>query len=710
MPTSHATTPALRTPTGRYALKHRRAFLVADALGDVGGETDGLFQDDTRLLSRFRLTFGGAAPSLLSSDVSRDNVFFRAHLTNRPLPDLGGRATREGMVHIERSRLLWDGRLYEQLTLTNYGEHAVPASLRLDFAADFADIFEVRGHVRSEHGTMLAPVQDERAVTHAYEGRDGVRRALVIAFSERPARLAPDAAEFALELPSQGRVRLWLEIGTERASDPDGQRFRRAAAQARIAMRAKRHRGATLECPRGPFGAWLDKSRADLALLTTELPSGPYPFAGIPWFSTPFGRDGIVTALEMLWLDPSLARGVLQFLADTQARTTSAFDDSAPGKILHETRSGELSALGDVPFRRYYGGVDTTPLFVLLAGAYARRTGDLAFIDGLWPALEAAMTWIDGEGDSDGDGFVDYARGESTGLVNQGWKDSPDSVFHADGAMAEPPVALVEVQGYAYAARLALAWLAARRGDAPRAQALRERAKALRRAVEQRFWLPDVGFYAVAVDGTARPCRVRTSNPGHLLFTGLPSAAHAAHVVRQLLSSAFDTGWGLRTLAHGEARFNPMSYHNGSVWPHDTAICAAGIAAYGHRHAAAHLLGESFDAAVRFGLRLPELYCGFARGTGEPPVAYPVACLPQAWSSGAPFMLLQACLGVTVDGVNRVVRIDRPQLPPGIDHVAVRGLGVGNARVDVSFDRIGDRVTAAPIGAVPRSIEILVRA
>ena len=695
---------------GRYALKDGGAFLVADALGDVTGDNDGLFHDDTRVLSRFRLTIGGEAPSLLSSDVSRDNVFFRANLTNRPLPELGGSRMPEGVIHIERSRLLWDGRLYEQLTLTNYGEDAVPAPLRFDFGADFADIFEVRGHARGERGRMLAPTQDDYAVTHAYEGRDGVRRACIVAFSERPARLAPETAEFTLALPRQGRVRLWLEIGTARAPDPDAQRFRRAAAQARVAMRCKRRRGGTLVCPRGPFGTWLEKSRADLALLTTELPSGPYPFAGIPWFSTPFGRDGVVTALEMLWLDPSLARGVLQFLADTPARTTSAFDDSAPGKILHETRSGELSALGEVPFRRYYGGVDTTPLFVVLAGAYGKRTGDFAFIDGLWPALEAAMAWIDGAGDSDGDGFVDYARANGTGLVNQGWKDSADSVFHADGAMAEPPIALVEVQGYAYAARLALAWLAARRGDTARAQALRERAKALRSAVERRFWLPDVGFYAIAIDGTGRPCRVRASNPGHLLFTGLPSAQHAARVVDHLLSSKFDNGWGLRTLAHGEPRFNPMSYHNGSVWPHDTAICAAGMAAYGRRDAAAHLLGESFDAAMHFGLRLPELYCGFARSTGEPPVGYPVACLPQAWSSGAAFMMLQACLGVTVDGINRVVRIDRPQLPPGIDHLALRGLGVGHARVDLAFERVGGRVTAAPIGAVPRAVEILVRA
>ncbi len=401
---------------------------------------------------------------------------------------------------------------------------------------------------------------------------------------------------------------------------------------------------------------------------------------------------------------------MLQFLAETQAHGTSAFDDAAPGKILHETRRGELAAIREVPFARYYGGVDTTPLFVLLAGAYARRTGDLAFVDRLWPSLESAMAWIDGVGDANRDGFVDYARANRIGLVNQGWKDSTDSIFHADGTMAAPPIALVEVQGYVYAARRAMAWLAERRGDDARAQDLRHRAKALRSAVEKRFWLPDLGFYAIAIDGTGEPCRVRASNPGHLLYTGLPTPQRAARVVAQLLSASFNNGWGLRTLASDQARFNPMSYHNGSVWPHDTALCAAGMAAYGHRDAAAKLLSESFDAAVHFGMRLPELYCGFVRRSGEPPVGYPVACLPQAWSSGAPFMLLQACLGLTVDGLAGVLRIDRPVLPRELDFVSLHDIAIGGAHVSVAFHRAGDRVMAAPIGAVPPSIEIVVRA
>ena len=698
------------TPSARYTLKHDGTFLVADELGDITGERDGLFCAVTRFLSRFVLLVGGVAPSLLSSGVSQDNVIFRANLTNRPLPELGGTRTPEGVIHIERTRLLWDSRLFERITLTNYGESGALLPLQFAFASDFADIFEVRGYRRSQPGTLLPATQEAVSVAQAYRGRDGVVRICVVAFSHQPARLTTHAAEFALELPPRGHLQMQIEVGIEPAAAPDARRFRHAAAMARRAMRQRRRIGASLHCVPGPFRTWLDKSRADLAQLTTGLDTGPYPFAGIPWFSTPFGRDGIITALQLLWLDPSLARGVLGFLAATQAQQTSDFDDSAPGKILHETRGGELAAVGEVPFRRYYGGVDTTPLFLLLAGAYAQRTGDFKFVDTIWPALERAMAWIEASAATNSDGFVTYARARSTGLVNQGWKDSSDSIFHADGTMATPPIALVEVQGYTYAALVAHAWLAARRGDATRAKAWRRRAGALRAAIERRFWMPEDNFYAIAVDGTDRPCRVRASNPGHLLFTRVPSTRRAEPVIRQLLSSAFDTGWGVRTLARDQPRFNPMSYHNGSVWPHDTAMCAAGMAAYGRREAAAHLLTETFDAALHFGLRLPELYCGFARGNGEPPVAYPVACLPQAWASGAAFMLLQSCLGVTIDGINRVVQFDRPQLPAQIDSLIVRRLEVGDERLDIAVERVGSRVTAAPIGPSPRAARVITRA
>ncbi len=685
-----------RMPFRLFAIKHGDTFLVADAFGNVLGDGDGLFHHDTRMLSRYLLTLDDKPPSLLGAAVSQDNVFFTSNATNHPLPPLGGQSTPEGVIHIERTRFLWEDRLYELVRLVNYGDQDAVMPLALTFAADFHDMFEVRGTKRPAHGQMLTPEVGAADIQLSYRGLDGKIRSTAIAFSMPPSRLTHERADFLIELDRKSGTEIYIEIGATHQATPNRGRFRAAAARARYSMRARRRRGARLRSSGRLFNDWMDKSRADLALLTTELPTGPYPYAGIPWFSTPFGRDAIVTALQILWLDPSLAHGVLSFLADNQAHETSPFRSAAPGKIMHETRKGEMTALRELPFGQYYGGVDTTPLFVVLAGAYAERTGDLAFIEHLWPSLEAAMAWIESESATNRDGFLYYANREGSGLTNQGWKDSSDSVFHADGRFAEAPIALVEVQGYVFAALGAMADLAARRGDAAAAERWRQRAETLRAAVEQRFWMEETGFYALALDGEGRPCEVRSSNPGHLLFMGLPSAERAAKAAQHLLSANFNSGWGVRTLAVGEARFNPMSYHNGSVWPHDTALCAAGLGRYGMRQGAVRLMTELFEAAAQFGMRMPELYCGFQRVAGEPPVAYPVACLPQAWAAGAVFMVLQACLGLTIDGWRGEIHVDRPRLPIGIDRLSVRGLPLGADRVDLNFQRVDDRVVAFP--------------
>ncbi len=691
-------------------LKHRDTFLVADAFGDIWGNGDGLFHDDTRVLSRFGLTLGGHLPSLLGAGVSQDNVFFTANLTNRPLPPLGGRPVPEGVLHIERTRFLWEERLYERLTITNYAELDAVAPLSLSFAADFRDMFEVRGTRREVRGRLLPTAVTTDTVVVGYAGLDGIFRTCSLAFSEHPDRLTPDRAEIVVRLGPQERRELYIEIGLDAPALPSRTRFRAAAARARLAMRARRRLGATVRSSGRLFNEWLDKSGADLALLTTELPTGPYPYAGIPWFSTPFGRDAIIAALQTLWLNPSLARGVLGFLAAHQAEETSPFHDAAPGKIMHERRKGEMATLRELPFAQYYGGVDTTPLFIMLAGAYAGRTGDIAFIETLWPSLLAAMAWIEGECDSNQDGFLAYARAADTGLANQGWKDSHDFVFHADGSDARGPVALVEVQGYVYAALRTMADLAARRGEPDQAAIWRARSELMRNAVESRFWLEADGYYALALDGGGTPCRVRGSNAGHLLFTGLPSTQRAERMAAHLRGLPFSSGWGIRTLAEGQPRFNPMSYHNGSVWPHDTALCAAGLARYGARDDVVRLMSGMFETAVHFDMRLPELFCGFDRVAGEAPIGYPVACQPQAWAAGAAFMMLQACLGVTVDGACGEIRIDRPRLPIGIDRLTIMNLAVGNVSINLTFQRIGERVTAFPDGRDPSPVPIVLRA
>jgi glycogen debranching enzyme len=689
-----------RVPARLFALKDHDTFLVADSYGDVLGAADGLFHDDTRILSRWRLLLGARAPTLLSGAVSQDNVIFTAHMLNKALPAPGGPLGAPGVLHIERKRFLWEERFYERITLVNYSDEEILTPLTFEFDADFRDMFEVRGARRPRRGRRSTPETHDRWVQFAYAGLDGVQRTSVLSFSERPAKLTPYRAEFVHPLKTDACLELFIEIGAEPAPPPSRDRFRAAAARARFAMRSRRRSGAQLATSGRLFNGWITKSRADIALLTTPLGTGPYPYAGIPWFSTAFGRDGIITAWQILWFDPSLAHGVLTYLATHQAEEVSEFRDSQPGKIMHETRRGEMAALGEVPFGRYYGGVDTTPLFVGLAGAYAERTGDWELINRLWHALERAAAWVLRRTESNPHGLLDYARGAATGLANQGWKDSGDSVFHADGRTPKGPIALVEVQGYAYAAYRAMSYMAGARGDQHAASQWTRRARELRQTVERLFWMDDQGFYGMALDGDGELCRVRASNPGHLLFCELPSPERARRVCQVLMSPEFASGWGLRTLATGQVRYNPMSYHNGSIWPHDTAVCAMGLSRYGERQGVVRLTSMLFETASELDMRLPELFCGFPRAAGEAPVPYPVACLPQAWAAGSVFMLLQACLGLRINGAAGEIEILNPHLPVGIDRLVVKNLTVRGERLTLIFEHDGPRtaVRATPSG------------
>jgi len=673
-------------------LKQGDTFAVFDRHGNIrqiGLGEQGLYQAGTRFLSRFDLRLGERRPLLLSSTVKQDNALLTVDLTNPDIANGGEIVLPRDTVHIFRGVFLWNGACYQRLRLRNYLSRPVEISLMLFFEADYADIFEVRGVKRDRRGELLAPHVQHDRVELAYRGLDHQERRTTLRFEPSPAVLDATRAEYHVTLPAHGEESYYLTISC-RPPEPNSplpdyhQAFEAAARE----IQEFRSHDAEVRTSNEQFNVWLNRSSMDLHLMVTRTQHGPYPYAGVPWFSTVFGRDGLVTAFQFLWINPGLARGVFNYLAATQAVEANPAQDAEPGKILHETRRGEMAALGEIPFGRYYGAVDTTPLFVMLAGDYYERTSDREFVRFIWPHVLAALDWIDRFGDLDGDGFVEYSQRSPRGLANQGWKDSHDSVFHADGTLAEGPIALCEVQGYVYGARHAAAQMAHVLGEHEKAEAFLKQAEELREKFEAAFWCEELSTYALALDGRKQPCRVRTSNPGHCLFAGIVSQERAARVGDVLLGEAMFSGWGVRTVAENEARYNPMSYHNGSVWPHDNAMIAAGLARYGLMDHVMKIVTGMFDASLFVDLhRLPELFCGFVRRPGEGPTLYPVACAPQSWACGAVFLFLQSLLGLKINAPLRQVQFVRSVLPSALKRIWVHGLHLADASVDLALER-----------------------
>jgi glycogen debranching enzyme len=688
----------------RRTLKHDDSFLLIDAHGDIGaspGSGDGLFYGDTRFLSHLEMRVYGMQPLLLGSNLRDDNAILTVDLTN---PDIFSDerviVLEKDTLHINRSVFVWRNTAFQRLALRNHGAQPLSLELSIAFAADFADVFELRGMRRSRRGTSGIRLNAPHEAVLSYAGLDAVVRVTSIYFDPAPTQLSRREATFQIALPPHGAMALCVAVRCNPTAAPPVP-FIRALGQAHRELRQAAQGCAVVQTSNPLFNDILCRSMADLAMLKTETPQGPYPYAGTPWYSTTFGRDGLITALQMLWVDPRIARGVLRRLAAFQAKTTDTYSDSEPGKILHEMRAGEMAALGEVPFGLYYGSIDSTPLFVLLAGLYFERTGDIETIKGLWPAIEAALSWIDGPADGDRDGFIEYSRASKHGLTNQGWKDSADAVFHADGRLAVGPIALAEAQAYVFAAKCLAARCAQRLGYFDRAQALEDEARRLAERFDEAFWCADLQMYALALDGAKEPCCVRTSNAGQVLFTGIARPDRARIVATTLMAPDLFSGWGVRTVSRREVRYNPMSYHNGSIWPHDNALIAVGLAKIGAKGAVDRLFCGLFDAATYMDLhRLPELFCGFQRARDRGPTLYPVACSPQAWASATPFSLLQAALGLELDPAAGELRLRNPRLPKFLDEVILQNLQVGDSSVDIAVRRDGENVSVSVLKTV----------
>ena len=622
-------------------VKAGNLFVCSSRSGDIDGEArpgEGLYHSDTRFLSALEVAVGERTPVLSSSTAE---LGYRAEI-----------AAAGAGFSVRRSRVVHD-RMYERIELTNGPDTAVRTTLAVVMEVDFADMFEVRGIYERDRGDAPAPIVDKDSASFSCLGADAVLRRSLIRLSPPPDTVVPRGAR--LEARWELRLPPGKSSAVEFSVDPSvgdargrGESFATAARRAGESHRRQQRR---FTKPRTKNVAWdgiLSAAMRDIRILETPFGGRTVVTAGIPWYVALFGRDSLLAALMLLSLDPNYARDTLVVLAAHQSESHDSFRDAEPGKILHEFRLGELAGAGFIPQSPYFGTADATPLFVMVAAAYYEWTGDRDTLTRLLPHLDAALRWIDEYGDQDGDGFVEYLRQSPAGLVNHGWKDSDDAVVHEDGSRATSPIAPVEVQGYVYAAKHGIAAVYDDLGFIERARRLRREAERLRLCFDDAYWMRADGFYALALDGAKRQVRSVTSNPGHCLFAGIVEPARAGRVIDRLMVADMFTGWGIRTLSSDSPAYDPLSYHNGSVWPHDTALIAAGAARYGRGEIAMKITTALTDlAAAAAGQRLPELVSGFARVPGRPFVPYPTACSPQAWAAAVPFLLLQTVLGTT---------------------------------------------------------------
>ncbi|MFY9587920.1 MAG: amylo-alpha-1,6-glucosidase [Actinomycetota bacterium] len=678
------------------ATKEGEMFLYANEEGNLaaGFQGMGLYYRDTRFLSHYELKVDGRPPVLLSSSAERAYMSY-VDLTNPDVWTDGHIAIPQQTLNIRRIRVI-NGRLFERIRFKNYNEHAIRVTVEVSFGSDFADIFEVRGLRRKRRGQFFHPKVDGRTVTFAYRGEDDVFRQTKIDLGADPNEVVVEEgrvrARFVLELAAH-QTRLFTFIVEPRIDDTQREpvHFDEAVHELRRSYEDWERSCTSIYTDNELFNTLLHRGQRDLRALLTETPQGMFLAAGIPWYVAAFGRDALLTSHQILMLNSGPARDSLRLLASYQGTEVDPWRDEEPGKILHEIRLGELANAMYVPHTPYYGSVDSTPLFLMLLGTYFKWTGDRVFLQEMLPHAERALKWIDEYGDMDGDGFVEYERRSPRGLDNQGWKDSHNSVVHADGRLAKPPIALAEVQAYVFLAKARMADVFESLGDHDRAAELTRQADELKARFNEAFWLEDERFYAMALDGDKRPVATVTSNPAHGLYCMMVDPERAEDVASRLFKPDMFSGWGIRTMSKSAVAYNPMSYHNGSVWPHDNALIAAGLKRYGFHKQTNRIATAIFETANHTDyMRLPELFCGFTRRTPNRPVQYPVACSPQAWAAGSPFLMLQAMLGLSAQAHNNLLTINSPVLPPWINTVELKNLRVGDSLLHLVFRREGE--------------------
>lgn len=708
----HTSPESVNSNEESFVFNHSNTFGLFDRMGNIlpqGKMVQGIYHNGTRFISKLVLLINGEKPLLLSSSIKEDNDTFSIDLAN---PCVEGCNIPETSIHISRNQFVREGVFYEEISCVNYSEEACQFDLCLGFNSDFKDIFEIRGVRRDVPVNKVQYSATGNSCSMTYEALDNITRQTVIDFTTSTEFILKNSkATFYISLlpgkPEIIRYSISMLIGDEKTSATD---YLSAKESIQKELDTSRSVFANINTSNEHFSHWIKRSKADLlSLLATTAGGVKYPYAGVPWYNTTFGRDGIITAMETLWLAPDISKNVLLYLAAKQATELIPAKDAEPGKILHEARSGEMANTGEIPFKEYYGTIDATPLYVMLAGMYYERTGDIELLKQIWPNLKAALNWINEYGDLDGDGFVEYRHKAKNGLTNQGWKDSFDSVMHEDGTLAKPPIALCEVQGYVYGAKKYALKLAKVIGEDALSEQLFKEAETLKRNFNDKFWDESLGCFVMALDGDKRPCKVISSNPGHCLFTKIVDEDKARKLADSLLGPEMFSGWGIRTLSSRERKFNPMSYHNGSVWPHDNALIAYGLSLYGFQEHVLKIMQAMFEASSFINLqRLPELYCGFERRSSEGPTAYPVACSPQAWSVAVVFMLMQACFKIEINAVEKTILFNKPRLPDYLEFIYLDSLMIDGQSCNLHMKRIYNDV-AFYLLQKPEGWELLIR-